>query len=221
MRKNNWEAVDKYLDKFVLDEDPILEQVLTANKDADLPPIDVTPTQGQFLTIICTITGAKSILEIGTLGGYSTICLARGVGADGKVVTLEKSPKHAEVASKNLEHAGLRDRVDIKIGSALESLMSIQQLSPKPTFDLFFIDADKENNPKYFDTALQLSHPGSVIIVDNVIREGSFLSDSNDPNDIGTKQLLETVRNYDNLKTTVIQTVGGKGWDGFLMATVY
>ncbi len=220
MEENEWEAVDNYLNAFVLGEDEMLQSVLDANAAAELPSIDVTPTQGRFLTVICLAAGVRSVLEIGTLGGYSTICLARGVGPEGKVLTLERSERHAGVATANLERSGLRDRVEIRTGPALESLAAMEEAATKETFDLFFIDADKENNPAYFEAALKFAHPGSIIIVDNVVRGGSVLKDSDDLNDIGTKRLLETVGGRQNLKATVIQTVGAKGWDGFLLATV-
>ncbi len=209
--------VDEFLDTTVLDDDPALTAALEASDAAGLPKIAVSAQQGKFLSLLAGAVGARRILEIGTLGGFSTIWLARGAGPDGRVVTLEYEAKHAEVARANLDRAGVGDRVEILVGAALDSL-------PKVTggpFDLVFIDADKENNPGYLEWAVKLTRPGSVVIVDNVIREGSVLSP--EPGDEvvrGTRRALEIMGEHPQLDTAVLQTVGAKHWDGFAIAVV-
>ena len=209
--------VDEYLDTTVLDDDPVLSAALEDSDAAGLPKIAVSAQQGKFLSLLATAVGARRILEIGTLGGFSTIWLARGAGPDGRVTTLEYEPKHAEVARANLDRAGVGDRVEILVGAALDSL-------PKVTggpFDLVFIDADKENNPGYLEWAVKLTRPGSVVIVDNVIREGSILSpETGDAVVRGTRQALEIMGEHPQLDTAVLQTVGAKHWDGFAFALV-
>jgi predicted O-methyltransferase YrrM len=210
-------AVDDFLDATVLDDDPVLSAALEASDAAGLPKIAVSAQQGKFLSLLAGAVGARGILEIGTLGGFSTIWLARGAGPDGRVVTLEYEPKHAEVARANLDRAGVGDRVEILVGAALDSL-------PKVTggpFDLVFIDADKENNPGYLEWAVKLTRPGSVVIVDNVIREGSILSpETGDAVVRGTRRALEIMGEHPQLDTAVLQTVGAKHWDGFAFALV-
>jgi predicted O-methyltransferase YrrM len=210
-------SVDDFLDATVLDGDPVLSAALEASDAAGLPKIAVSAQQGKFLSLLAGAVGARRILEIGTLGGFSTIWLARGAGPDGRVVTLEYEPKHAEVARANLDRAGVGDRVEILVGAALDSL-------PKVTggpFDLVFIDADKENNPGYLEWAVKLTRPGSVVIVDNVIREGSILSpETGDAVVRGTRQALEIMGEHPQLDTAVLQTVGAKHWDGFAFALV-
>ena len=209
--------VDEFLDTTVLDDDPALAAALEASDTAGLPKIAVSAQQGKFLSLLAGAVGARRILEIGTLGGFSTIWLARGAGPDGRVVTLEYEPKHAAVARANLDRAGVGDRVEILVGAALDSL-------PKVTggpFDLVFIDADKENNPGYLEWAVKLTRPGSVVIVDNVIREGAILSP--EPGDEvvrGTRRALEIMGEHPRLDTAVLQTVGAKHWDGFAIAVV-
>jgi predicted O-methyltransferase YrrM len=215
--KPNPAAVDDFLDATVLDDDPVLAAALEASDAAGLPKIAVSAQQGKFLSLLAVAVGARRILEIGTLGGFSTIWLARGAGPDGRVVTLEYEPKHADVARANLDRAGVGDRVEILVGAALDSL-------PKVTggpFDLVFIDADKENNPGYLEWAVKLTRPGSVVIVDNVIREGSILSpETGDAVVRGTRQALEIMGEHPQLDTAVLQTVGAKHWDGFAFALV-
>lgn len=208
--------VDEFLDATVLDGDPVLAAALQASDAAGLPQIAVSPQQGKFLTLLAAATGARRILEIGTLGGYSTICLARGAGADGRVTTLEYQPKHAEVARANIDHAGLGDRVEVLVGAALETLPSVTG----GPFDLVFIDADKENNPGYLDWAVKLSRPGSLIVVDNVIRDGAVLSPGDDPVLTGTRRVLELMGEHPQLDTAVLQVVGAKHWDGLAFALV-
>jgi predicted O-methyltransferase YrrM len=215
--KPNPADVDDFLDSTVLDDDPALSAALEASDAAGLPKIAVSAQQGKFLSLLAGAVGARRVLEIGTLGGFSTIWLARGAGPDGRVVTLEYEPKHAEVARANLDRAGVGDRVEILVGAALDSL-------PKVTggpFDLVFIDADKENNPGYLEWAVKLTRPGSVIIVDNVIREGSILNP--EPGDEvvrGARRALEIMGEHPKLDTAVLQTVGAKHWDGFAFALV-
>ncbi|MDT5090395.1 MAG: hypothetical protein QOG47_3102, partial [Mycobacterium sp.] len=202
--------VDEFLDDTVLDDDAVLSAALEASDDAGLPKIAVSAQQGKFLSLLAAATGARRILEIGTLGGFSTIWLARGAGPDGRVTTLEYEPTHAEVARANIDRAGLADRVEVVVGAALDTLPSVTG----GPFDLVFIDADKENNPGYLEWAVKLTRPGSVIVVDNVIREGANLSP--DPDDVvrGTRRALEFMGEHPQLDTAVLQTVGAKHWDG-------
>ena len=208
--------VDEFLDDTVLDDDPVLSAALEASDAAGLPKIAVSPQQGKFLSLLVAATGARRILEIGTLGGFSTIWLARGAGPDGRVTTLEYEPKHAEVARANLDRAGVGDRVEVLVGAALDTLPSVTG----GPFDLVFIDADKENNPGYLEWAVKLTRPGSVIVVDNVIREGGILSPGEDAVLIGTRKVLELMGEHPQLDTAVLQTVGAKHWDGLAFALV-
>jgi predicted O-methyltransferase YrrM len=215
-----WTAVDTYIAENLIPSDPILEETLKANAEADLPSIDVSPTQGKFLYLLAKIKGASRILEIGTLGGYSTIWLARALPSGGKLITLEVDPKHAEVAAKNIARAGLTSRVEQRVGPALDSLAQLQA-EHTPPFDLIFIDADKPNNPNYLDWAFCLSHAGTVIITDNVIREGTILNhDDPDPAIQGTRSLFEKPGAEPRLEATAFQTVGSKKHDGFAIAIV-
>ena len=208
--------VDEYLDNTVLDDDPVLSAALEDSDAAGLPKIAVSAQQGKFLSLLATAVGARRILEIGTLGGFSTIWLARGAGPDGRVTTLEYEPKHAEVARANIDRAGVGDRVEVLVGAALNTLPSVTG----GPFDLVFIDADKENNPGYLEWAVKLTHPGSVIVVDNVIREGAILSPDQDAVVRGTRRVLELMGEHPGLDTAVLQTVGAKHWDGFAIALV-
>ena len=208
--------VDEYLDNTVLDDDPVLSAALEDSDAAGLPKIAVSAQQGKFLSLLATAAGARRILEIGTLGGFSTIWLARGAGPDGRVTTLEYEPKHAEVARANIDRAGVGDRVEVLVGAALNTLPSVTG----GPFDLVFIDADKENNPGYLEWAVKLTHPGSVIVVDNVIREGAILSPDQDAVVRGTRRVLELMGEHPGLDTAVLQTVGAKHWDGFAIALV-
>jgi predicted O-methyltransferase YrrM len=209
--------VDTLLDRIFTAHDPELEAALAASDAAGLPAIAVSRQQGKFLSLLAAATGATRILEIGTLGGYSTIWLARAAGPEGAVVTLEYEPKHAEVARANLDRAGVGDRVQVLVGAALDTLPT---LTGEP-FDLVFIDADKENNVGYLNWAVQLCRPGSVIVVDNVIREGAILDPG--PDDVtarGSRDVLELMGSHSGLQAAAIQTVGAKGWDGFAFAVV-
>lgn len=208
--------VDEFLDDTVLEDDPVLSAALAASDAAGLPKIAVSPQQGKFLSLLAAATGARRILEIGTLGGFSTIWLARGAGPDGRVTTLEYEPKHAEVARANIDRAGVGDRVEVVVGAALDTLPSVTG----GPFDLVFIDADKENNPGYLEWAVKLTRPGSVIVVDNVIREGAILSPGEDAMLLGTRKVLELMGAHPRLDTAVLQTVGAKHWDGLAFALV-
>ncbi|WP_067562600.1 O-methyltransferase [Nocardia acidivorans] len=218
MTTSDWAEVDRYLvDSLVGDGD---SPTLAANAAAGLPAIDVSPPQGKFLYLIAKSARARRVLEIGTLGGYSTTWLARAVGKEGQVVTFEYEPEHAEVARANLDRAGVGDRVDIRIGAALDNLPVLAGEHPEP-FDLVFIDADKANNANYVRWALKLTRPGSVIIVDNVVRNGGIANaDSTDAAVRASREVIELIAAEPRLDGTVLQTVGGKGWDGFLYALV-
>ena len=210
------EIVDELLNRLLLDNDPGLAEVLVSSRAAGLPDISVTPQFAQLLGLLVRMSGARRVLEIGTLGGYSTICLARGVGAEGLVVTLEREPRYAEVAATNLNRTGLTDRVEIRVGAALDTLPTLSG-----DFDLVFIDADKENYPAYLDWAIRLGRPGTVIVIDNVVRAGEILAPAEqDAAARATLDMLEVMGARPELDTAAIQTVGAKGWDGFALALV-
>jgi predicted O-methyltransferase YrrM len=220
MASDAWTAVDKYLEDRLIADDPILNAAQEASSAADLPPISVTAAQGKFLALLCRIAGARSVLEIGTLGGYSTIWLARGLPDDGRVVTLEVDSRHAAVAWANIDRAAMPQQIEIVVGPALESLPRLADHAGAP-FDLVFIDADKANIPGYLEATLKLSRPGTVLVVDNVIRGGHVIDrDTDDPNVRGVRQFFDQVRDDPRLDTTALQTVGSKGWDGFALAVV-
>ena len=215
-----WGAVDGYVADRLLPPDPVLAATLAANAAAGLPDIDVSPAQGRMLHLFARMTGARRILEAGTLGGYSTIELARALPDDGRLVTLELEPRHAEVASANLAHAGLADRVEVRVGPAAETLAAMVAAGEGP-FDLIFIDADKPSNVTYLHAALAMSRPGTTIIVDNVVREGGVLDvASEDPRILGTRALFDAIAAEPRLTATAVQTVGVKKWDGFVLAMV-
>jgi len=217
---NAWDRVDRYITDRLIPHDSILENALAANRSAGLPEIDVTPAQGKFLNLIAKIQGAKRILEIGTLGGYSTIWMARALPEDGRIVTLEIDPHHAKVAHANLAFAKLDHLVDIRVGNALDQLAQMAN-EQEASFDLVFIDADKPNNPAYLRWALHFSHPGTVIIGDNVIREGEVANaDSVDPRVIGVRQFYDLLAEERRIDATALQTVGSKGYDGFAIGIV-
>lgn len=221
MNWDQWNAVDDYICGTLIGEDMDLDAALVRNLEGGLPAIDVSAAQGQLLSLLVKISGAKRVLEVGTLGGYSTIILARAVSAAGKVVTLELEPRHAEVAAVNIAEAGLADRVDIHVGPALDLLDSLATQNPEP-FDFTFIDADKANSPYYFEKAAAMSRPGAVIIVDNVVRDGSLIDPemTEDPSTAGNLLLHEMLGAAPNIDATTIQTVGAKGYDGFTIAVV-
>ncbi|ORV81331.1 methyltransferase [Mycobacterium interjectum] len=209
--------VDAFLDSTVVGDDPALTEALRASDAAGLPQIAVSAQQGKFLSLLAGAIGARRILEVGTLGGFSTIWLARGAGPDGRVVTLEYEPKHAEVARSNLQRAGVGDRVEVIVGAALDTLPTLDG----DPFDLVFIDADKENNAAYLEWAIRLARPGSVIVVDNVIREGRILdTECDDARVQATRRTLQAMGEHPRLDTAVIQTVGAKQWDGFALAVL-
>lgn len=209
--------VDAFLDATVVGDDPALSAAREASDAAGLPQIAVSTQQGKFLCLLAGAIKARRILEIGTLGGFSTIWLARGAGPDARVITLEYEPKHAEVARANLQRAGVGERVEIIVGAALDTLPTVTG----GPFDLVFIDADKENNAAYVDWAIRLSHPGSVIVVDNVIREGHILAPAPDDRlNQAVRETLKIMGEHPRLDTAVIQTVGAKKWDGFAFALV-
>jgi predicted O-methyltransferase YrrM len=217
---DTWNSVDRFLADALHAKDPVLDAVLAGNAREGLPSIDVSATQGKLLYLLARMQGARRILEFGTLGGYSTIWLARALPADGLLVTLEADPKHARVARENLERAGVGDRVRIREGRALETLPGVRAEFPG-AFDLVFVDADKPNTAEYFAWALELSRPGTVIVVDNVVRKGAVTNaESNDPNVQGMRRFLERISREPRVEATAVQTVGTKGYDGFVMARV-
>jgi predicted O-methyltransferase YrrM len=218
--KELWTAVDQYFIDHLIAPDPALDAALKANAAAGLPSIDVSPTQGKFLHLLARTKGATRILEIGTLGGYSTIWLARALPPAGKLISLEFEPKHAAVAITNIAHAGLADRVEIRVGAALGSLAQLHAEASEP-FDFIFIDADKDNYPGYLKWAIQLSRPGTLIIADNVVRDGDLINPSHpDPRVHGVRRLIEMIHGDPRLDATGLQTVGSKGYDGFAIAIV-
>ena len=215
-----WERVDDFLTDTVLPRDPALDQVRAASRAAGLPEIEVAPNQGALLALWCRMAGARRVLEFGTLGGYSTVHLARAVGPHGRVVTLELDPHHAAVARENFRRAGVADVVELIEGPAAESAQQLIESGAEP-FDLVFIDADKPSNPRYLEQAVQLSHPGTVIVVDNVVRAGR-IADPDDIEDrvVGSREVLALIGTHPRLSGTAVQTVGSKGWDGFALAVV-
>lgn len=220
MAEDQWTEVDQYFSERLIPKDPILESALEASVAAGLPAIAVSPNQGRLLQILAQNRGARSILEIGTLGGYSTIWLARALPAGGRLITLELDPKHAEVAKLNLSRAGFRDLVDVRIGDALQTLPKLSAEGRGP-FDLIFIDADKQHIPEYFEWALKLSRAGTLIIVDNVVRDGAVIdAASTDPSIQGVRRFVERLRTTSGVSGTAIQTVGIKGYDGFAIMLV-
>jgi predicted O-methyltransferase YrrM len=215
-----WVDVDAYLTERVAKQDSILEATLASAHAARLPDISVSPTEGKLLQLLSLAVQARNILEIGTLAGYSTICLARALPPGGKLITLEADETCAEIARHNFAAAGLLDVIELRLGKALDSLRRLAAERRGP-FDLVFIDADKENNVEYFEWALKLSRPGSLIIVDNVVREGAILdAASRDSSVQGVRRLLDEISADDRVTATAIQTVGKKGHDGFLIALV-
>jgi predicted O-methyltransferase YrrM len=215
-----WTEVDDFFSDALIPPDPVLDSALESSREAGLPAISVSPSQGKLLEILARMLGARSILEVGTLGAYSTIWLARGMKPGGRLITLESDPAHAAVARTNIARAGLQSVVEVRLGSALDTLPQISSEHRAP-FDLIFIDADKKNIPSYFEWALRLSRPGSVIIVDNVVRDGRVIdSKSDDPDIQGVRRFLEMVGANATVSATAIQTVGLKGYDGFAIVRV-
>jgi predicted O-methyltransferase YrrM len=215
-----WAEVDSYLCNLLAPHDAGLAHATQTNHDKGLPSIDVPPLLGKFLDLMVRVSGARRVLEIGTLGGYSTIWMARALPAGGRVVTLEREPKHAAIARANFKAAGVADCIEIRIGTALESLRAMHE-SASTSFDLIFIDADKQSMPGYLDWSLKLSHPGTVIIADNVVRDGKVLNaKTRDPHVRGVQRFLELVAANSRLSATAMPTVGARGYDGFAIAIV-
>lgn len=220
MSDAQWTAVDRYLSDLLVPQDSALEAALEDSASAGLPGINVAPNQGKLLHLLARVRGARTVLEIGTLGGYSTIWLARALPPGGRLVTLEADPAHAAVATRNIGRAGLRDIVDVRLGLATESLPLLAQEGAGP-FDLVFIDADKRSVPEYFDWALRLTRPGSLIVVDNVVRRGEVANAATEDPDVkGVRSFLELASREPRVSATAIQTVGSKGYDGFVLALV-
>ena len=220
MTQETWTQVDHYYQERLNTKDAILDSALTTGAAAGMPAIDVSPNLGALLHILALAPGTKSILEIGTLAGYSTLCLARALPKDGKLISLEFEPKHAQVAEKNIANAGLADRVEIRVGKAIDTLPKIAEEGVGP-FDLVFIDADKASVPEYFTWALKLTTPGSLIIVDNVVRDGEIINaHSDDPDIQGIRRFADMLNKEPRVTATALQTVGTKGYDGLAIVRV-
>lgn len=218
--RRSWARVDDYLVATLVGEDEAMDAAREAGRAAGLPPIEVAPNQGKLLALLCTLTGARRVLELGTLAGYSALWFARAVGPEGHVTTLELDPAHAAVARENLARAGVGHRVEVVVGPAADSLRALVAAGTEP-FDLVFVDADKPNNPHYVETALALSRPGTVIVVDNVVRGGAVADpDDDSPAVVGSREVLALLGSHPRLEATALQTVGSKGWDGFALAVV-
>ena len=215
MTQETWTAVDDYIGQVVGSSDAVLEAALADSAHAGLPAISVSPPQGKLLHLLARSIGARRILEVGTLGGYSAIWLGRALPPDGRLVTLELEERHAKVARANLERAGLTDRVEVLVGRAVDTLTAMED-----DFDLVFIDADKPSNADYVGAALRLTHPGSLVVVDNVVRGGAVVDPSGDANVQGVRRLNDLLKSEPRLSATTIQTVGSKGYDGFTLALV-
>ena len=216
--QQQWSAVDSYLIDALIPQDPLLSQVLANNQRAGLPAFDVAANQGQFLALLVRMVRAQRVLEIGTLGGYSTIWMARELPEDGELLTLEADPRHAAVARENLRLAGVDKQVTLREGPALQTLESLGDRAP---FDLIFIDADKPSNPDYLRWALRYSRPGTLIIGDNVVRDGEVVNPRSEDDRVqGVRRFIEMMARDPRLTVTALQTVGSKGWDGFTLAWV-
>jgi predicted O-methyltransferase YrrM len=220
MTQQLWTSVDDYITQLFVQSDLIMQETLAASEAAGLPSISVAPNEGKLLMLLAQLCGARNILEIGTLGGYSTIWLARGMASEGSLITLEANPKHAEVARLNIARAGFTNRVEVRVGPARDTLPQLATEGRSP-FDLIFIDADKEGYPEYLAWALKLARPGALIIADNVIRDGKILDPADtDPRVQGARRFNQLLAEEPRVKATVIQTVGGKGHDGMAIAIV-
>lgn len=220
MTNEQWASVDEYFGGLFVPEDAALEAALKATGEAGMPAINVSPPQGKLLHLLAKAHGVRSILEIGTLGGYSTIWMGRALPPDGRLITLEIDPKHADIARANIERAGLGDRVEIRLGTAITTLPQLFESGAGP-FDLVFIDADKVSTPVYLEWAMKLTRPGSLIIIDNVVRNGAVADPGNsDPNVNGIQQALAALAADERITATAIQTVGSKGYDGLAIALV-
>jgi predicted O-methyltransferase YrrM len=220
MSEERWTAVDQYITDALVPPDADLDFVLQASEKAGLPSIQVAANQGKFLMLLAQIQGAQNILELGTLGGYSTIWLARALPSGGRLITLEADPKHAEVARAGFKRAGLDDVIELRLGPALQTLSQLASEGCGP-FDFIFLDADKDNYPAYFPWLLKLSRPGTIIVADNMVRNGDVLDPNNkDPRVIGVRRFYELMAAESRMEATAIQTVGNKGYDGFAIMTV-
>ena len=220
MTQDQWTAVDRYFNDLLVAPDPALDSALAACAAAGIPPYNVSPIQGKLLLLLARIHGARTILEIGTLGGYSAIWLAQALPPGGRLITLEADPKHAEVARANIARAGLAAVVDVRLGRALDTLPQLAAEGRGP-FDLIFLDADKPNNPEYFAWALALARRGTLIIADNVVRAGAILdATGGDPIVRGMRRFTELLGTEPRVSAIAIQTVGSKGYDGFAIALV-
>jgi predicted O-methyltransferase YrrM len=215
-----WSAVDAYFTRTIVGQDEALQAALAANAAAGLPQIDVSPPHGKLIYLLARAAGARRALEIGALGGYSAIWIARALPPDGQLVTLEADERHARIARRNIAGAALSEKVEVRVGAALDLLPKIEAEGLAP-FDFVFIDADKSNNENYLAWALRLSRPGTMIVVDNVVREGAILEGrASDPGTAGVMRMFELMAREPRLQATAIQTVGAKGWDGFALAIV-
>ncbi|MEH6942753.1 O-methyltransferase [Bacillus sp. JJ722] len=215
-----WNDVDLYFSTKLHSTDPIMDSILKTNSEANLPAIDVSPNQGKLLCLLAKLKGAKNILEIGTLGGYSSVWLGRALPEDGRLITLEFNSKHAKVAEDNIRNSGLENKIEVIVGPALESLPTLKDKGFS-SFDFIFIDADKPNNPHYLKWALEYSKPGTVIIGDNVVRSGKVIdANSEDLNIQGVRQFIDLLSEESRIDSTAIQTVGSKGYDGFVLGVV-
>ncbi|RDS79303.1 O-methyltransferase [Dyella monticola] len=220
MNQQQWDSLDRYFSDRLVRSDAVLAQALDASAKAGLPAINVADNQGKFLYLLAKMGGARRILEIGTLGGYSTIWLARALPADGSLVTLEADANHANVAQANIERAGLSSVVSVRVGMAVDSLARLRA-DRVPPFDFIFIDADKPAYPDYLELSLKLSRAGTVIVADNVIRHGKIADPQNtDPDVLGMRTFLDRLADHPDIESTAIQTVGSKGWDGFSISLV-
>ncbi len=218
--QERWTAVDQYIDDLLFPSDTVLTAALASSAAAGLPPISVTASQGKFLFLLAQISGARTILEIGTLGGYSTLWLARALPPDGHLITLESEPRHAEVARANFACAGMAERIELRLGSALDTLPQLVAEKRGP-FDFIFLDANKESYPEYLTWALRLSRPGTILVADNVVRDGEVMdANSSDPRIQGARRFNQMLASDSRLSATILQTVGSKGYDGFALARV-
>jgi len=220
MTQETWNAVDDYINDTLVGRDPALDAALEASAEAGLPPIAVSPSQGKLLHLLVLVSGSKRVLEVGTLGGYSTIWLARALPEDGHLLTLEIDPAHAKIAQANIEKAGVGSKVEIRVGPAAESLADLTR-GREEQFDFVFIDADKPSTPDYLSNALELTHPGSLIVIDNVVRNGKIAeSTTEDAGVQGIRRANEILASDDRVTATAVQTVGSKGYDGFALGLV-
>jgi predicted O-methyltransferase YrrM len=221
MSDKTWDNVDSYLEGALGVQDDVLRATVDASDKAGLPAIAVSPLQGKFLFVLARLMNARRVLEVGTLGGYSAICLGRALPPGGKLISLELDPHHAEVARANLDRAGLSGTVEVRVGPALQTLPALAVEVGDASFDIAFIDADKGNNAAYFAWALRLCRPGGAIVVDNVVRNGLIADESSsDPNVAGVRRLFEAIATEPSVVATALQTVGAKGYDGFAIALV-